>query len=700
MTIPQILNDNNSVIRIKVAPNSITTAMDAALRDAVALELLFRGVVKLPDTAALGTTASTNFVTAIVENVGIFKDSSTGPANGTTIFAGVGGRFWHKILAPGETVSPKVGSTLLKDAAEISMESQILTGLSRYNEQSGYITNLILEERCANAGISFRDGHLTFYIGGILYWVGGFDNVDVTDQIWFSEDKGATWSLHGETFPYPVANVASLKARYPGDWNYVFGSTLDTGNKRTVIRFKKIGEWEVMTTTAEWGDRLLYGITRDDNGGLYLWFGQTDNGDDTTKLTDAWYSSPQSGGANWVQIQTAVAGFGGCLIDQCQFFNGHHVIVNAGNLMDDDGHTESTKTMVLAVDDSTDKTKWRQVEDCPVASGAMFTATEIFKGLLWMYGGNIDSANINAISYMDKDFKWHSYYNFFQRDYTDLIAEAHASSLIKVDGELLLVAGNGSDTVIALKNSEYSTPGHFRESVSVGNESKISETKNSNSFVIGRGVIASNTSDNEVVRISTEAHNFYLYFSIAEGLVICDLTPSNSTINVPLAIGTGRLVQCDITGVLRSGLGTDPGTVMFHSQKGAHFNGNDLRPSFVWHHNHNTDALGVATGVSNYAWIGGTTDIPLGLMAGNAPRVKVTPTGTKFANSNPANPDACAIVDIESITQGLLLPRMTKTQRDAIGSPTAGLAVYQTDNTPGLRVYNGTNWMRYTETAD
>ncbi len=59
-----------------------------------------------------------------------------------------------------------------------------------------------------------------------------------------------------------------------------------------------------------------------------------------------------------------------------------------------------------------------------------------------------------------------------------------------------------------------------------------------------------------------------------------------------------------------------------------------------------------------------------------------------------------AAVEIQSVTQGFLLPRMTKTQRDAITAPVAGLAVYQTDNVPGLRVYNGTNWMAYTETAD
>ena len=43
---------------------------------------------------------------------------------------------------------------------------------------------------------------------------------------------------------------------------------------------------------------------------------------------------------------------------------------------------------------------------------------------------------------------------------------------------------------------------------------------------------------------------------------------------------------------------------------------------------------------------------------------------------------------------------MTQAQRNAIATPVAGMAVYQTDAVPGLRVYNGTNWMRFTETAD
>lgn len=61
---------------------------------------------------------------------------------------------------------------------------------------------------------------------------------------------------------------------------------------------------------------------------------------------------------------------------------------------------------------------------------------------------------------------------------------------------------------------------------------------------------------------------------------------------------------------------------------------------------------------------------------------------------------ASSMLDITSTSKGVLIPRMTKTQRDAISSPATGLMVWQTDNTPGLRIYNGTNWMKFTETAD
>ena len=57
------------------------------------------------------------------------------------------------------------------------------------------------------------------------------------------------------------------------------------------------------------------------------------------------------------------------------------------------------------------------------------------------------------------------------------------------------------------------------------------------------------------------------------------------------------------------------------------------------------------------------------------------------------SPDASAALDVESTTKGLLPPRMTEAERDAISSPATGLIIYQTDGIAGLYEYNGTTWV-------
>jgi hypothetical protein len=54
--------------------------------------------------------------------------------------------------------------------------------------------------------------------------------------------------------------------------------------------------------------------------------------------------------------------------------------------------------------------------------------------------------------------------------------------------------------------------------------------------------------------------------------------------------------------------------------------------------------------------------------------------------------DSSAVLNIVSTTKGVLFPRMTETQRDAIEEPTTGLIVYQTDSTEGLYIYKSTGW--------
>ncbi|MDW8225658.1 MAG: hypothetical protein RMK93_06525, partial [Bacteroidota bacterium] len=56
-------------------------------------------------------------------------------------------------------------------------------------------------------------------------------------------------------------------------------------------------------------------------------------------------------------------------------------------------------------------------------------------------------------------------------------------------------------------------------------------------------------------------------------------------------------------------------------------------------------------------------------------------------------PHSSALLDLESTTQGLLVPRMTQAQRNAIASPATGLIIYQTDNNPGFYYHNGTTWI-------
>jgi hypothetical protein len=69
-------------------------------------------------------------------------------------------------------------------------------------------------------------------------------------------------------------------------------------------------------------------------------------------------------------------------------------------------------------------------------------------------------------------------------------------------------------------------------------------------------------------------------------------------------------------------------------------------------------------------------------------------TATTFAQVgvNNETPDVSAALDITSTTKGLLIPRMTETQRDAISSPAAGLMIYQTDGTVGFYYYKGSSW--------
>ena len=63
-----------------------------------------------------------------------------------------------------------------------------------------------------------------------------------------------------------------------------------------------------------------------------------------------------------------------------------------------------------------------------------------------------------------------------------------------------------------------------------------------------------------------------------------------------------------------------------------------------------------------------------------------------------ATPHSSAQLEIKSTDKGLLLPRMTASQRDGILNPTEGLIIYQTNGTRGVYYFDGSNW-RNTQTG-
>ncbi|MBF9220182.1 discoidin domain-containing protein [Hymenobacter ruricola] len=59
-----------------------------------------------------------------------------------------------------------------------------------------------------------------------------------------------------------------------------------------------------------------------------------------------------------------------------------------------------------------------------------------------------------------------------------------------------------------------------------------------------------------------------------------------------------------------------------------------------------------------------------------------------------ATPDGSALLDLTSGSKGLLAPRLSTAQRQAISSPAKGLLVYQTDASAGFYYFDGVNWIQ------
>ena len=61
-------------------------------------------------------------------------------------------------------------------------------------------------------------------------------------------------------------------------------------------------------------------------------------------------------------------------------------------------------------------------------------------------------------------------------------------------------------------------------------------------------------------------------------------------------------------------------------------------------------------------------------------------------NEGGATADGSAMLDVKSDSKGILIPRMTETQRNDITTPATGLMIFQTDGISGFYYYDGSVW--------
>ncbi|MCU0388461.1 MAG: hypothetical protein MUE71_07635, partial [Chitinophagaceae bacterium] len=90
----------------------------------------------------------------------------------------------------------------------------------------------------------------------------------------------------------------------------------------------------------------------------------------------------------------------------------------------------------------------------------------------------------------------------------------------------------------------------------------------------------------------------------------------------------------------------------------------------------------------------GTTNLhPIYFITNATKQMVITPEGRIAIGTNALNPNNNSVLDIQGTNGGLLIPRLTTAQRDAIPSPPNGLMLYNTTTNSPNYFKTGTGWV-------
>jgi hypothetical protein len=100
--ISAIKGRNNTVIRTKTMPRSITPTQDADLRDELADEIRNRGILQVDTTTQLMDQEGSDTYKVLVKDIGVFVWKSSGVADNINSFIAAGGGIWENVFPSGK----------------------------------------------------------------------------------------------------------------------------------------------------------------------------------------------------------------------------------------------------------------------------------------------------------------------------------------------------------------------------------------------------------------------------------------------------------------------------------------------------------------------------------------------------------------------------------------------------------------------
>lgn len=363
-------------------------------------------------------------------------------------------------LAAGEvdvTVTTPGGSATLVSAYEAWSPVQI-EGARVYTSSAGLTLDeprgsLWMWEQTASEGPWHpRDGAGLVWFADKLWMLGGWygytvpewGNQNTTNEVWSSDDLGATWvqELTHDAAPPTSGDGARWLPRHTAGmlthtvdgvpWIYVIG-----GDPWPVVNdvWRSVDgvTWEEITADAPWGGRYLHMVGSYD-GDLYVMGGQTDLYDPSTCLSDVWRS--EDGGASWVQLDDAPWAPRGMAYNLVE--HDGRLWVMGGGTYDDSPRSYYNDVW------SFDGTTWEEVSADGVAPwlGRQYHNTYAAEGELWVSSGyGSDGVNHN-------DF-WHSPDGVTWTELADTpMAPGHADGIAVTPYGIVHASGNAMDTEV------------------------------------------------------------------------------------------------------------------------------------------------------------------------------------------------------------------------------------------------------------